>query len=278
MAATTQFSSSRLAGLFATFARRRDWLAASLAGSCLLLAGCALDDPQASFERAIVSAAESRWPEAHEQVRRALRARPRHLPSRILAGLCHHHARQPERALDAFRGAAQDAPDDFAAQHFYGWMLAEMGKHGEALAPLRRAHELRPDDVDTLTLLARCSLEQNLPEGIDYLTRLRRFPTYQKAPNDRLIDNNLALLHLYQGDRTRAKNHMLAALKRDPASPVIAQNVGILYDQYLGEPEAAVRYYAMALVNSQKVGDREREARLRRRLNELAAERKLKRE
>lgn len=243
-----------------------------LVSSLLLLAGCAKYDADALFPEAMTAAASAHWDEAHGICEKALRSKPSHLPSRILKGLCQHHLEQSRKAEETLRGAAQDAPQDFCAQYFHGWILCEAGQYQDALPPLRQARKLRPDHPETLALLARCSLEQSLPEGIDHLGRLRRNPTYGKGA---AIDNSIALLHLSQGDMTRARNHLLAGLRRDPDNPVVAQNLGVLHDQYISQPREALRYYGMALANSQKTGDTARAARIRRRLQDLARERRL---
>ena len=238
----------------------------------LLTGACASYDPDSLFEQAVVEAASAHWDEALGLCDKALQSRQSHLSSRILKGLCLHHLGDERKAEESLRAAAQLAPEDFGAQYFHGWIQCETGRYQDALPALRKAHQLRPDHPETLALLARCCLEQGLLEGIDYFNRLRKSKTYGQGSE---IDNSIALLHLLRGDHTRAKNHLLAALRRDAGNPAVAQNLGVLHEKFLNQPHEAVRYYSMALVNSQKRGDDDRAATLRRHLQKLARDRRL---
>lgn len=235
------------------------------------LSGCAKFDADELFADAVVDAASAHWDEALVTLRKALRADPSHLSSLVLKGLCLHHMQQADEAVTTLREAAQAGPNDFAAQYFYGWILCESREYENALRPLRKAHELRPEHPETLALLSRCCLEQSLPEGIEHLNALRSNPTYGRGP---AVFNGIAILHLSNGDRVQAKNFLMAALRREPTNPVPAQNLAVLYDQYLSEPDKAVRYYGIALVNSQKAGDQRRAAAVRERMLALAQERR----
>jgi len=232
--------------------------------------GCAKQDPDVLFKQAIVNAVSAHWDEALGDVKKALSANPGHLSSRILQGLCYHHLQDPEKAEETLRSAAQESPGDFAAQYFYGWIMCERGAYQDALPALRKAHILRPAHDDTVALLARCCLEQSLAEeGVGLFAGLRRNATYGKGA---MVDNSIAILYLSQGNMVKAKNHLFAALRRDPDNPVIAQNLAVLHDQYLASPKEALRYYVVARNNSQKIGDKKRVALLSQRIASVARE------
>jgi Tfp pilus assembly protein PilF len=238
----------------------------------LVPGGCANYDADQLLAEAVVDAKSAHWDDALVKVERALRAQPGHLSSLILRGLCLHHLQDDVKAEEVFRDAAQSAPGDFGAQFFHGWMLCEMEMYRDALAPLRKAHDLRPDHPEAMALLARCYLEQELyGEGIGLMRKLIRDPTYGAGP---AVYNGLALLYLWRGDMQAARNFLFAAYRHAPDNPVVAQNLAVLHDQYLGKPADAVKLYAVALSNSQKAGDRGRAQRLRARLQALSRERR----
>lgn len=242
-----------------------------LAVAPVAFTGCAKYDPGELYSEAVVEAGSAHWDDALVTVQKALRVKANHLPSLILKGLCLYHLQRVEEAEESFREALQTGPGDFAAQYFYGWILCEEQQYDSAMPHLRKAHQIRPDHPEALALLARCSLEQSLPEGIGYFSKLRNNSTYGRGP---MIDNSIALLYLSQGDFVRAKNHLLAAYRREPTHPIPAQNLAVLYDQYLSKPTDAVRFYGVALSNSQKAGDERRAAALRKRMMALARERR----
>ena len=74
-----------------------------------------------------------------------------------------HHAdlgaRDPEGALAAIRRASELRPDDPDAAGLYGLLAARMGNRPVALSALRRAHQLRPGDSDYALELARQEMD-----------------------------------------------------------------------------------------------------------------------
>lgn len=239
-----------------------------LTGICLT--GCQGQDPETMFRTAVNYAASARWDEALKIAAGVQKKNPSHVSSRILEGLALYHLQKHGRAEEVLRSASQDFPGDFASQHFYGWIMYERGKFQDALPPLRKAHEIRPDHDGTTALLARCLLEQALPEeGIPLFNSLRKSPLYGKGA---AIDNSLARLYLYEGDIIKAKNHFFAALRRDPKNPVIAQNVAVLFDQYIASPREAVRYYTVAQNLYLNMGDKKQADVLKRRIAKIMRE------
>ena len=239
-----------------------------LTGACLT--GCQEQNPETMFTKAVHYAASARWDEALKIAAKVQKKNPSHVSSRILEGLALYHMQKPDQAEEVLRSASQDFPADFASQHFYGWIMCERGKYQDALPPLRKAHDLRPAHDATAALLARCLLEQALPqEGIPLLNSLRTSSLYGKGPE---IDNSIAILYLYQGDKIKAKNHFFAALRREPDNPVIAQNVAVLFDQYLAAPREAVRYYSIARNQCLNIGEKKQADILKQRIARIMRE------
>ncbi|MDR3670031.1 MAG: tetratricopeptide repeat protein, partial [Holophaga sp.] len=76
--------------------------------------------------------------------------RPAH---RFAEGLAQYRAGAKDAALAYFQRAARDHPDDAEACYFLGLILFKLGRHQEAIAPLRRSADLVPAE-DALVKLA----------------------------------------------------------------------------------------------------------------------------
>jgi len=254
------------------------WLVAALAlGGCG--GGSSADE---LYARATQAAVAVDFDEALSLTRRCLDASPDHVQALILHGYCRYQLMAPEdRVRDSspvityVERAARLAPNDFLAQYYYGWMLFEAGLYGRALEPLERAYELRaqcPDhDADVLAMLSMCCVNQNLGRGRTYLQALRRFRAFERSP---LAYNALGVLNAKQQDYQGALGAFMEALRRDPNHAVVLQNLAVLFDERLQRPEEAMRYYARAIAARQAMRDSTRQDELRRRLRQLAADRK----
>lgn len=96
------------------------------------------------------------YPRAREAAERALALRPDLAEAHTaLANVLLNHDWDWEGAARAFRHALQLNPGYAVAYHWYGLYLAAVGRHGEALAAVRRARELDPMSLVMATALAR---------------------------------------------------------------------------------------------------------------------------
>ncbi len=237
----------------------------------LALSGCAGKNPDVLMRDATAAAAAGKWNRALELSEEALAQNSTHLTALVLKGISQHALGQSKDAVKTLAKAAQQAPDNFSAQYFHGWILCENQQYGEALTPLKRAYAVRKNHPDLLVLLARACLKQNLKEGINYLQALRRHRHYLDAPD---VYNGLGILWFGQQDYESARRYFLQAYQRDPKSPVVLQNLAVLHDQYLNRPEQAMLFYQKCLAASLGAGDRTRADRIRNRILELARERR----
>jgi tetratricopeptide (TPR) repeat protein len=170
--------------------------------------------------------------------------------------------------------AALLAPADFVAQYYYGWMLFEAGEYGRALAPLERANELRtqcPDHAaDVLAMLGMCCVNQGLARGSGYLQALRPLRPADTA----LAYNAIGVLCAKKQDYQGALGWFMQALGQNPNQAVVLQNLAVLFDERLQRPDEAMRYYARAIAARQNMFDSTRQNEMRRRLRQLAADRR----
>jgi len=233
----------------------------------ILATGC-MNIP-AKLKEANAAAANGNWQLASDITEKVLRKDRNNLSALILHGICLQEMQRGDEALTYLEHAATLAPDNFSAQYFHGWALSENGRFADALVPLRRAYDLRKDHQDLLILLARCSLEQNLPEGARYLQCLQRYPTLEAKPE---LYNALGVLWVNQGQYDLARRNFLKAWQRLPQSTVAPQNLAVLYDQYLRNPTEALRHYRFCLGECEKTGDSLQGAKIRDRILQLARE------
>jgi tetratricopeptide (TPR) repeat protein len=241
-----------------------------LSAALICLCGCGGNDPDTLVRDAASAAAAGRWSQALELTGQALKNGNPPLNARILHGLSLHQMQESAEAAEVLQKAANKAPEDFAAQFFCGYILCENQRYADALPYLRAAYDMRKDHPDLLVLLARACLRQNLSEGMRYLQALRRFPRFRNGPE---IYNGLAMLAFGEQNYLKAAEYYLQAHGNAPQNPAILQNLAVLHDQYLGDPQKALKYYRLCLLESQRASDRQRGNAVRSRLRQMARER-----
>lgn len=238
-----------------------------ITASLLLSGGCY--NVQAKLQEAVAAAQTGNWTLGYEITEKCLKKEPANVSAMVLNGICLHYVDRDADAATILEQAATGAPENFEAQYFYGWVLASQQRYADALVPLRRAYQLKPDHEQLLVLLSRCCVEQNLAEGVQYLKALRRFPQWEKSAE---LYNALGMLWLNQGQYNAAKNFFLLAWQRDNANLSVPQNLAVLHDQFMKKPADALRYYRFCLVANQKGGSQFRAAQINDRILELAKE------
>jgi len=254
------------------FARLSCGLATVLIVLLVSASGCGPVDAEVELRAAAQAAADGQWRQALTSSGRVLSMDAHNIEAMVLNGISAYELRQIEDALEMLDTAATMAPDFFPAQYFYGWALHETQRYGDALKPLYAAHKLRPDHTDTLVLLSRCCLRQNLPQGLSYLQALQRLPSFAAQSE---LHNSLGMLWLKQGRYEQARRSLREAIAKDQANPVAYQNLAVLYDHYLNDPNQAIRYYRFCLSASQQSRDEVRASKVRQRLVALARKRQV---
>lgn len=236
------------------------------------LVGCEQVDVGQFMRDAAAAAKDGRWELALEKTALYLEEDEESVEALVLHGLALHKTGELPKAATMFERAAILAPERFEAQYFHGWILCEQEKYGRALDPLKAAHKLRPSNPDVLALLGRCCLEQNVEWGTTYIQGLQRHRSYGGGPE---VPNALACLALGQDppDVKKALRYLQEARDRAPENPVVLQNLAVLSDHYLRDPEGAIRYYRYCLTASQRAGQESRADAVLRRLREISGER-----
>jgi Flp pilus assembly protein TadD len=235
----------------------------------LVFAGCGRLAPEKALSQAAAAALDGNWHLALDESASCLRGDEKNVEAMVLKGISLHELHRSDEALEILEKAADLAPQQHAVHFLLGWVLSENKKYGDALQPLRHALELKPDHADTLILLSRCTLEQNLPEGIEYLETLKRSPGFRQKS---ALYNSQAYIWLNQGHYETARKLLLEAWRLDQRNPIILQNLAVLHDQYLQDPAKAMRFYRYCLSACQQTGDVGRQAGILQRLRSLSRE------
>lgn len=247
-----------------------------LALALLLGGGCSRPDPAATLRQAAQATSKGQWHAALDAAGDCLRHDRTNVDALLIQGLCYHMLDQSVKALERFRKAQRAAPEDFETNYFLGWALCRERRHAEALPYLESALAARAGHIDTLVLLGECCLEQNLPDGIVYLEELLATPRYAGGQRRAQLLSNIAYLHTVDKKYETARARLAEAVKtQGTLEPAAFINMAALYDNYLHDPEKAMRYYRYSLAACQKTGgDPATEATILTRLRQLARNRR----
>jgi len=112
---------------------------------------------------AITQAAQERYAEAEQTIRKALALRPNDAASLAVLGHALRAQKRNEEALDVLSRAASCKPDDAGIQTLLGITLAEKGLRGQAETAFRKALQINPNHVDAHRNLATLYLTQPQP-------------------------------------------------------------------------------------------------------------------
>ena len=243
----------------------------------VLPSGCSRVDADQVAREAAAAMSAGDYAKGAKLAGKAMRAAPEKPEYAVLYGFALFENDEHLEARDQLAKTAADAPASFAAQYFYGWALYRLGAYGDAIVPLKNALYLKNGQEehvpDILVLLSRCCLKQNLAAGRLYLKGLRRYRSFGDRPE---VYNCLGLLQVGQGEHELALQSFEEALRLDPDNPVVLQNLAVLHDTYLGDPNRAIDYYRESFFRRTDRKDPTNQAAIRDRLRQLARGRRVR--
>ena len=176
----------------------------------------------AHFNYGTALAAAGRLDEAMREYQRALELRPQYAVAHNNLGSVLLRLGRPANALEAFREAARADPGLSDAHLNAGLVARALGDYSEAQARLRRAVELSPRRVSTLSSLASllaAAPEQSIRNAADAV----RFAEQAAALTERRDANTLdvlAVAHASSGQFDRAVEIADEALALNPSAGV----------------------------------------------------------
>jgi tetratricopeptide (TPR) repeat protein len=101
----------------------------------------------------------------------------------MLIGLarCYYELGRDDDSLKLYQQAVAQNPASWDAQYYLGRLHLENGRYAEAVEPLGKANNLKPDDPDTITSFGiALSKSGRAAEAITYLTRIVALKRYIK--------------------------------------------------------------------------------------------------
>lgn len=213
-----------------------------------ILSGCGRVNVDQRLGAAVALAREGReadWKAALTEVEPCVNARPDDPTVTALHILCLERSGSPEKARAIARDAARVHPHHFLINYQAGRLLMAEDNHIDALGYLRTAHELRPDHLDCLVLLAACAGHQNVPEARDYYQQLIATDTFR---NDYVPYNELGIWYVNQGRFPEAISSFSQASAKSDNHPLIYLNMAVTFDRYMKKPKLARRFYNKYLI------------------------------
>ena len=208
--------------------------------AAFLLAACG-PEPTADewMRRSLASAKEAKWSRALDQAENAVEKAPGDTLATVLYASALENNDRPDEALNAAVRAGADS-SSFIAQYTLGRLYCRRQKYDSSVKPLTRALELRPDDANTLILLARAKLRLNTEDALNLNKRLLSIPQFSQSA---VVYNELGVIQVLKGEPKKATALFLKALSLDADNPHLNLNNAILHDYYLGDLMKARQYY-----------------------------------
>ena len=206
-------------------------------------------DPGELLTRAVECGRSGNWQGCEKNALAVLKRDPVNSHALLLRSLAAEHLGKVDIALDSARQAAENSPEDFAAQYSYGRLLANKPEDAKrAIQVLERALKLRPGNRNTLILLGNCSGRINADNTIDYYMALPE--SVRRSPE---IQTRIAIYYLDRRNR-QSRNLALAlkslgnAYKSAPDNPGIVLNLAMFLDHYVRNSRKAVGFYRRYLI------------------------------
>ncbi len=208
--------------------------------AAFLLTACG-PEPTADewMRKSLASAKEAKWKRALDQAENAVANAPGDTLANVLYAIALENNGHTDEALNVAARAGTDS-SCFIAQYTLGRIYFRQQKYDSCIKPLTRAMELRPDDANTLILLARAKLRLNTEDALNLNKRLLDLPQFKESP---VVYNELGVIQVLKNEPKKATSLFLKALSLDADNPHLNLNAAILYDYYLGNQMMASKYY-----------------------------------
>ncbi len=245
------------------------------------------NDDQALNARAIARMRLGRYNEAYEDSRRAVILKPADSDYQANLGYVLWKLSRPDEAVSAERNSIKLNPKNTIAHYQLGRFLLRLGQQkdlNEAIAELRRALELDPRQYEArFELIAAYRELGNLAEAAAQLDVLQ-----ESRPTDPRMFYVTALLDTDRNDMNSAVKNFNEAITRDPTLFAAWQDLGLAYakaNRWIDAVNAfaevarhqpnsieAAYFHALALYNSRRPAEAEREVRRALRIDAGAVE------
>jgi tetratricopeptide (TPR) repeat protein len=148
-----------------------------------------------------------------------------------------------QAAAETIHAGIRAAPDNSRLHFRLGVIYDKWGRKKEAIASMKKAIELDPEDSNALNYLGYTYAD--LGRELDEAERLIR-KALQFKPNDGYITDSLGWVFYQRGNYEKALSILKKASKLVPEDPTILEHVGDAYLK-LDDRQNALRYYRKSL-------------------------------
>ncbi len=221
-------------------------------GSTLALSSCSgsKEETPVLLNKAVDLGAKGDWQGAKKLASKAAKQDPNEADAFVILALCLENSGDLDGAIDEINKAVKISESNFMANYTKGRLLFQKGKYDSCIAPLKQARALRPDNVETVSLLAQAAMRQNLSDAPNYFGFLAKTERFKNRPEPW---NELGVCFAGRKDYKRALQFLVKAESLAPDSPQVALNIAIVNDTAgLNRPAEAVSYYKKYLRQTAK--------------------------
>ena len=198
-----------------------------------LIARALASDPQLAehhFQMARALAGQSEWVKAKEFCMSGLGNEPNSAVGFYILSFVEHHLRDFDAELQAAERAAELDPEAGFALDRLARAQLQSGMLRDARASATQLVALEPESADAHELLADLCLEVNDGKAAEMHVR----EALRYAPENAGLINDLARAQMAQKNFRDAVDTLLSALKIDPGSETLAQNLYHCVDEHVG--------------------------------------------
>ena len=194
-------------------------------------------NPAVILKQAIAAAQKADWETAGELAEDARALYPEQSDIILFSALAMEKNGRPDEALARLQNLPASYHDDFKIQYTLGRLLYRKGKYEQCLAPLKNALVVRPDDANTLLLLAKAQAHLNIKDTFRNYARLLKMPGYK---NDPVICNEIAVFLAVRG---KPEGALLVLRDKCKTLPLATWNGAVILDYHLGRKQEAIAWY-----------------------------------
>ena len=197
------------------------------------------------LDQAAGKASEGDWAAAGRLAGEALKQDKQNADALMLKALACSNLDARHEAVEYAIQAARIKPQLFLAQYIQGMLLSKNRKPDLALKALKEARRLRPDDINTLILLAENSMAvRRYQEAAGYFKMLAtQDKSYRSSP---YLWNGLGVCYSSRDPKLALRFFQMGA-RFAPNDPITVLNLAVLHDRYLRLPDNAVSFYERLL-------------------------------
>jgi tetratricopeptide (TPR) repeat protein len=211
---------------------QRFFLALILIYISLFLTSCEKKEYESNallLQKSITLAESGEWAKSHLLASKAVAQDSSDPNARIMFALTLEQLDQIEKAIEESSQAISLDPNNFMAQYTQGRLFFNQRRYEDCPAPLKKAHELNPENSQPIVLLARTNAYLGIrKEAIKYYIALAKHVDYTDKPEPY---NELGVLFMNKGDLKRALRFFDEAYSKDKKSIPVNINLAVFWDK-----------------------------------------------